>query len=172
MSLALRLFQTPRCPSCISERRADVAKIKGHCGGIRYVLLSWSDPVITRDFRPVRPGSCTGSQEGILRRLHAGMWLIAWQNGIDYVVVDKEASPRDRNWGATIAWSHPLLAKLLPEELYDRLPECQPDPGLDTKVAGFESVIIRDGKAGETIVEPPFPGVRRLNIQKTRTIWA
>jgi hypothetical protein len=88
------------------------------------------------------------------------------------VVVDKEASPRDRNWGVTIAWSHPQLAKLLSEELYARLPECQPDPSLDTKVAGFESVIIRDGKTGETIVEPPFPGVRRLNIQKTRKIWA
>ncbi|ETI24576.1 hypothetical protein G647_03945 [Cladophialophora carrionii CBS 160.54] len=94
------------------------------------------------------------------------------KNGIDYVVVEKESSPRHRNWGVTIAWSHPLLAKLLPEELYKRLPECQPDPGLDTKAAGFESVIIRDGQTGATIVEPPFPGVRRLNIQKTRTIWA
>jgi hypothetical protein len=94
------------------------------------------------------------------------------QNGIDYVVVEKESSPRDRNWGVTIAWSHPLLAKLLPDDLYKRLPECQPDPGLDTKAAGFESVIIRDGQTGATIVEPPFPGVRRLNIQKTRTIWA
>src|ERR1700743_2984545 len=94
------------------------------------------------------------------------------QNGIDYVIVDKEASPRNRKWGVTIAWSHPLLAKLLPEDLYKRLPECQPDPGLDTKAAGFESVIIRDGQTGVTLVEPPFPGVRRLNIQKTRTIWA
>ena len=88
------------------------------------------------------------------------------------MVVDKEASPRDRNWGVTIAWSHPLLAKLLPEGLYKRLSECQPDPGLDTKEAGFESVMIRDGQTGATIVEPPFPGVRRLNIQKTRRIWS
>ncbi|KIX92475.1 uncharacterized protein Z520_11795 [Fonsecaea multimorphosa CBS 102226] len=94
------------------------------------------------------------------------------KNGIDYVVVDKESEPRDRNWGVTIAWSLPLLAQLLPEALYDRLPECQPDPGLDTKAAGFESVIIRDGQTGATIVQPPFPGVRRLNIQKTRTIWS
>ena len=88
------------------------------------------------------------------------------------MVVDKEQSPRERNWGVTIAWSHPLLAKVLSEELYTRLPECQPDPGLDTKTAGFGSVIIRDGKTGETIVEPPFPGVRRLNIQKTRRVWS
>ncbi|KAH0841951.1 monooxygenase [Fonsecaea pedrosoi] len=80
------------------------------------------------------------------------------KNGIDYVVVDKESEPRDRNWGVTIAWSHPLLAQLLPDELYNRLSECQPDPGLDTKAAGFESVIIRDGQTGATIVQPPFPG--------------
>lgn len=94
------------------------------------------------------------------------------QNGIDYVVVDKESEPRDRNWGVTIAWSHPLLAQLLPEDLYNRLPECQPDPKLDSKAAGFESVIIRDGQTGATLIQPPFPNVRRLNIQKTREIWS
>ncbi|KAL2424170.1 FAD-dependent monooxygenase phnB [Exophiala dermatitidis] len=93
-------------------------------------------------------------------------------NGIDYVVVDKETSPRDRNWGVTIAWSHPFLAQLLPEELFSRLAECQPDPHLDSKEAGFESVIIRDGKTGATMVQPPFPGVRRLNLQKTRKLWS
>ncbi|EXJ91877.1 hypothetical protein A1O3_00427 [Capronia epimyces CBS 606.96] len=93
-------------------------------------------------------------------------------NGIDYVVVDKESAPRDRNWGVTIAWSHPLLAQLLPKELFSRLPECQPDPNLDSKAARFESVIIRDGQSGATLVQPPFPGVRRLNIQKTRTLWS
>ena len=86
--------------------------------------------------------------------------------------MDNESEPRARNWGVTIAWSHPLLAQLLPEDLYARLPECQPDPDLDTKAAGFESVIIRDGQTGITLVEPPFPGVRRLNIQKTRAVWS
>ncbi|KAL2394135.1 FAD-dependent monooxygenase phnB [Exophiala dermatitidis] len=94
------------------------------------------------------------------------------KNGIEYVVVDKETSPRDRNWGVTIAWSHPFLAQLLPEELFSRLTECQPDPHLDSKEAGFESVIIRDGQTGATMVQPPFPGVRRLNLQKTRKLWS
>ncbi|KIW12086.1 hypothetical protein PV08_09360 [Exophiala spinifera] len=94
------------------------------------------------------------------------------KNGIDYVVVDKESEPRDRNWGVTIAWSHPFLQELLPPELFDRLAECQPDTKLNSKEAGCESVIIRDGATGETIVEPPFPAVRRLNIQKTRTLWS
>ncbi|KAK5049857.1 hypothetical protein LTR84_003975 [Exophiala bonariae] len=94
------------------------------------------------------------------------------KNGIDHVVFDKESSPRDRNWGVTIAWSHPYLEELLPSELYDRLSDCQPDPKLDSKEAGCESVIIRDGSNGKTMVEPPFPRVRRLNIQKTRKIWS
>lgn len=94
------------------------------------------------------------------------------QHGIDYVVFDKESSPRDRNWGVTIAWSHPFLAQLLPEDLFNRLSECQPDPALDSKKAGCEGVLIRDGATGETIAQPPFPGVRRLNIQKTRTLWS
>ncbi|KAK6384783.1 hypothetical protein LTS17_002346 [Exophiala oligosperma] len=94
------------------------------------------------------------------------------KNGIDYVVVDKESEPRDRNWGVTIAWSHPFLQELLPKELFDRLAECQPDIKLNSKESGCESVMIRDGATGETIVEPPFPAVRRLNIQKTRTLWS
>ncbi|KIX09766.1 uncharacterized protein Z518_00847 [Rhinocladiella mackenziei CBS 650.93] len=94
------------------------------------------------------------------------------RNGIDHVIVEKESAPRDRNWGVTIAWSHPFLAKLLPEDIFQRLRECQPDPTLDSKEAGCESVMIRDGQTAATIVEPPFPGVRRLNIQKTRTIWS
>ncbi|ORY61036.1 monooxygenase [Pseudomassariella vexata] len=93
------------------------------------------------------------------------------KNDIDCVVVDKESTPRDRNWGVTIAWSHPFLQKLLPENLWNRLHECQPDPALDSREAGCESVIIRDGQSGQTMVEPPFPGVRRLNIQKTRRSW-
>ncbi|KAK5462741.1 hypothetical protein LTS15_002453 [Exophiala xenobiotica] len=94
------------------------------------------------------------------------------KNGIDYVVVDKESEPRDRNWGVTIAWSHPFLQELLPEELFNRLAECQPDPKLNSKEAGCESVMVRDGATGAPIVEPPFPGIRRLNIQKTRNLWS
>jgi 2-polyprenyl-6-methoxyphenol hydroxylase-like FAD-dependent oxidoreductase len=42
---------------------------------------------------------------------------------------------------------------------------------MDTKAAGKETVLIRDGATGETMVEPHFPGVRRMNIQKTKTRW-
>jgi 2-polyprenyl-6-methoxyphenol hydroxylase-like FAD-dependent oxidoreductase len=32
-------------------------------------------------------------------------------------------------------------------------------------------VLIRDGSTGEKMVEPHFPGVRRVNIRKTKEVW-
>jgi hypothetical protein len=93
------------------------------------------------------------------------------KNGISYVILDRETAPRDRNWGVTISWSHPDIEKLLPEDVWKRIKECQPDPSLDSKEAGCENVLLRDGKTGKTMVEPPFPGIRRLNIQKTKKMW-
>ena len=95
----------------------------------------------------------------------------ASQNNIKVTLYDRETAPRDRNWGVTISWAHPLMQKLLPEDLYATLSQCQPDPSLDTKAANKECVLIRDGSTGETMVEPHFPGVRRMNIQKTKTHW-
>lgn len=63
------------------------------------------------------------------------------------------------------------MQQLLPESLYATLSQCQPDPSLNTKAANKECVLIRDGATGETMVEPHFPGVRRMNIQKTKTVW-
>jgi hypothetical protein len=65
-----------------------------------------------------------------------------------------------------------MLLQLLPEDMSRRLSECQPDPSLNSTEAGYESVLIRCGKTGKTLTQPEFPNVRRLNIQKTRTIWA
>jgi hypothetical protein len=93
------------------------------------------------------------------------------KNGISYVVLDRETAPRDRNWGVTISWSHPDIEKLLPKDIWDRIKECQPDPSLDSKEANCENVLLRDGKTGETMLQPPFPGIRRLNIQKTKNLW-
>ena len=42
---------------------------------------------------------------------------------------------------------------------------------MDTKAANKECVLIRDGATGETLVEPHFPGIRRVNIRKTKTVW-
>jgi hypothetical protein len=86
--------------------------------------------------------------------------------------VDREKALRDRNWGVTITWSHSSLAALLPEDLFKRLSECQPDPTLDSKEANCENVMLRDGKTGEPMLQPPFPGIRRMNLQKTKNMWA
>jgi 2-polyprenyl-6-methoxyphenol hydroxylase-like FAD-dependent oxidoreductase len=90
------------------------------------------------------------------------------KNGIAFSVFEKEPSPRERNWGVTISWAAPYLEKCLSPELFARLKECQPDPGLDAKARNQESVLIRNGKTGKTLVEPTFPGIRRLSIKKTR----
>ena len=93
------------------------------------------------------------------------------KNGIDFAIFEKEATPRDRNWGVTISWAVPSLEKCLPPELFARLKECQPDPGLDCVARGQESILVRDGATGERLVESTFPGIRRLQIKKTRGIW-
>lgn len=145
-------------------------------GSGTHLIVDTSSKTLTCSTRLIGTCDCTGSEEGNWLKLMVitsiFQRLTLSQNGIDYVVFDKESSPRDRNWGVTIAWSHPYLEELLPSELYGRLPDCQPDPKLDSKEAGCESVIIRDGSNGKTMVEPPFPRVRRLNIQKTRRIWS
>jgi 2-polyprenyl-6-methoxyphenol hydroxylase-like FAD-dependent oxidoreductase len=93
------------------------------------------------------------------------------KSGISCTLYERETVPRDRNWGVTISWAHPLMEQLLPESLYATLPKCQPDPSLDTKAANKECVLVRDGSTGEKMVEPHFPGVRRVNIRKTKTVW-
>ena len=92
------------------------------------------------------------------------------QNSISFVILDKDSSPRYRPWGVTISWSHPDLAALLPPELFARLKDVQPDPTLDSKERGCEGVMLRDGATGEPMVEPYFPGIRRVNLQKWRKV--
>ena len=92
-------------------------------------------------------------------------------HNIPFAIFEKESTPRDRNWGVTISWAVPFLQKCLAPELFARLQECQPDQGLNNAKEGKETVLIRDGQTGETLVEPNFPGTRRLQIKRTRKIW-
>lgn len=94
------------------------------------------------------------------------------KNNVNFVILEKEPAPRDRNWGVTISWSTPLIKQILPESLFARLKECQTDPELDSKEAGCEGVLVRDGATGETMATPHFPGVRRINVKKTRKLWS
>lgn len=90
------------------------------------------------------------------------------QNGISFVIVDRETAPRGRNWGVTLSWADPLFAKLLPEELYDSLHVCQPDPNLTVEEAGKKGILIRDGSSGKDLIKVSFPLIRRMQIQKTK----
>jgi 2-polyprenyl-6-methoxyphenol hydroxylase-like FAD-dependent oxidoreductase len=94
------------------------------------------------------------------------------QNNISYMIVDRETTPRDRNWGVTMSWAHPLIEKLIPAELYANIKACQPDESLDTAGENKETVLIRDGASGETKVEVRMPGIRRMQIKKTKREWA
>lgn len=64
-----------------------------------------------------------------------------------------------------------MIKEILPDSLFARLKECQTDLTLDSKEAGFESVLVRDGATGEPMVNPHFPGVRRINVRKVRQVW-
>lgn len=123
------------------------------------------------------PSYCTWVEKGKLGNVvHtipvAQISLTTEQNNIPYVIVDQESVPRDRNWAITLGWALPLLQSLLPEEIYNTLQQCQPDPNLDPKIAGQVGILVRDGISGETKILSRFPVIRRLNHQKTKQHWS
>ncbi|PYH95503.1 monooxygenase [Aspergillus ellipticus CBS 707.79] len=97
---------------------------------------------------------------------------ISGLHGISYTLVDRETKPRDRSWGVTINWAHTLLDEILPPKLRAKLISCQPDETFDPDAAGIDYALIRNGATGEAIATPRSPGMRRLNIQKTKRIWS
>jgi 2-polyprenyl-6-methoxyphenol hydroxylase-like FAD-dependent oxidoreductase len=99
--------------------------------------------------------------------------LTPTQHNISYSLVDRETTPRDRNWGITLSWALPLLEGLLPPELVPQLQACQPDVSLSVASAGEQGVLIRDGATGATKIRVRYPGgIRRMQIQKTKRVLA
>ncbi|KAK3314051.1 hypothetical protein B0H66DRAFT_584451 [Apodospora peruviana] len=93
------------------------------------------------------------------------------KHGISYRLVDRETTPRDRNWGITLSWALPLLESLLPPALVAQLQACQPDTSLSVASAGEQGVLIRDGGTGAIKIRMSYPGgVRRMQIQKTKRV--
>ncbi|KAK0702788.1 hypothetical protein B0H67DRAFT_500050 [Lasiosphaeris hirsuta] len=93
------------------------------------------------------------------------------KHSISCQLVDRETTPRDRNWGITLSWALPLLEGLLPPDLVARLQDCQPDTSLPVASAGEQGVLIRDGATGAIKIRVLYPdGVRRMQIQKTKRI--
>jgi hypothetical protein len=78
------------------------------------------------------------------------------KHNISYELVDRETTPRDRNWGITLSWALPLLEALLPDDLIPSLQRCQPDTSLAVADASAQGVLIRDGATGGECTEQPL----------------
>jgi 2-polyprenyl-6-methoxyphenol hydroxylase-like FAD-dependent oxidoreductase len=92
---------------------------------------------------------------------------------INYKIFDVEPSAqsyRRRDWGMSIHWSRPLLEKLLPQELWNRLPEIQVDPSFDA--AAEYSIPFYNAKTGELLKTAPTPNAIRASRRKMRDFCA
>ncbi|PCG97054.1 Monooxygenase, FAD-binding [Penicillium occitanis (nom. inval.)] len=87
---------------------------------------------------------------------------------IAFVIVDRETTPRDRNWCITMSWALPLLQNLVPASIFESINLCQPDPTADPAEAGKYGIAIRDGSTGKVKIRHQFPGIRRINHKKTK----
>lgn len=93
------------------------------------------------------------------------------QNGIDVVVYERDVSidARGRDWTILIHWALPLLAKLLPIEIIDRLPTAICNPNLEFN-ADVECLAVYNGATGDLLFKSPTPGARRVSRQKLRKL--
>jgi 2-polyprenyl-6-methoxyphenol hydroxylase-like FAD-dependent oxidoreductase len=72
----------------------------------------------------------------------------------------------------TIHWSKPLLEKLLPTDLWDRLHEAQADPSFDARDAAEYSIPFYDLKTGKHLKSAPVPNAIRVSRRKMRAFCA
>src|ERR1700712_3670220 len=68
----------------------------------------------------------------------------------------------------TIHWSKPLLEKLLPLDLWERIQEAQTDPSFDAKAAIDYVIPFYDAKTGNHIKNAPMPHAIRVSRKKMR----
>ncbi|EEA19340.1 hypothetical protein TMatcc_009474 [Talaromyces marneffei ATCC 18224] len=94
------------------------------------------------------------------------------KSGIPFRIFDRDASivSRTGGWGLTFHWGLPALKELLPEELYERLGECNVNP--NAQDAGKYRFL--DLKTGESLHAATFPKTGRLRVirSKLRTLLA
>jgi 2-polyprenyl-6-methoxyphenol hydroxylase-like FAD-dependent oxidoreductase len=72
----------------------------------------------------------------------------------------------------TIHWSKPLLEKLLPTDLWERLHEAQADPSFDARDAAEYSIPFYDLKTGKHLKSAPVPHAIRVSRRKMRAFCA
>ncbi|EED13599.1 FAD binding domain protein [Talaromyces stipitatus ATCC 10500] len=94
------------------------------------------------------------------------------KSGIPFRIFDRDASivSRTGGWGLTFHWGLPALKELLPDELYERLRECNVNP--NAQDAGKYRFL--DLKTGESLHAATFPKTGRLRVirSKLRTLLA
>jgi hypothetical protein len=89
------------------------------------------------------------------------------------MIFDSEPSAQSyqrRDWGMSIHWSKPLLEKLLPPNLWTRLPEIQVDPSFDA--AAEYSIPFYNAKTGQLLKTAPTPNAIRASRRKMRDFCA
>ncbi|CZR51460.1 related to monooxygenase [Phialocephala subalpina] len=92
--------------------------------------------------------------------------------GITYTIFDAETPgiSRPREWTLAIHWSIPILEKLLPAELFNRLSETQCDPTHDR--GAEETIELRNSETGEELKSIPTPNMKRVSRKKLRSFCA
>lgn len=94
------------------------------------------------------------------------------KSGIPFRIFDRDESivSRTGGWGLTFHWGLPALKELLPDELYERLGECNVNP--NAQDAGKYRFL--DLKTGESLHAATFPKTGRLRVirSKLRTLLA
>ncbi|KAF2812358.1 FAD/NAD(P)-binding domain-containing protein [Mytilinidion resinicola] len=95
------------------------------------------------------------------------------KNDISFSIFDRAKSVEaTRHWAFTVGWSRPFLCDLLPEELANRLTECQVDPAIDCQSIGKDEIVIYDGVTKKDEFKFPVPGGKEINMRKIRTMCA
>lgn len=93
--------------------------------------------------------------------------------GISYTIFDADTPSvsRPREWTLSIVqWSLPLLRKLLPTELFNRLVEVQCDPTLER--GSDETVEYWNSETGAVLKIIPTPNMKRVSRKKLRGLCA
>jgi hypothetical protein len=72
----------------------------------------------------------------------------------------------------TIHWSKPLLEKLLPADLWNRIHEAQADPSFNAKDAAEYCIPFYDMKTGKHLKNAPVPHAIRVSRRKMRSFCA
>ncbi|KAK0629466.1 hypothetical protein B0T17DRAFT_506013 [Bombardia bombarda] len=95
------------------------------------------------------------------------------KNGFDVIVYEREHSidARPRDWTILLHWALPILAKLLPSELVDKLPEAICNPHLEFD-EWAESLVCYHGETGQFLFKSNIPGSRRVSRQRLRKVLA